>query len=97
MLVSIGRRPVSEGIGAEEAGVRVDQRGFIEVDPNTMLTSRPGVYAIGDCVATPGLAHVAYAEAMIAVEHALGENPPPIDYAGVPGWSTPTPRWPGPG
>jgi dihydrolipoamide dehydrogenase len=84
VLVSIGRRPVSEGVGAEEAGVRVDQRGFIEVDPNTMLTSRPGVYAIGDCVATPGLAHVAYAEAMIAVEHALGESPTAIDYTGVP-------------
>jgi dihydrolipoamide dehydrogenase len=84
VLVSIGRRPVTEGIGAEEAGVKVDQRGFIEVDTATMLTSRPGVYAIGDCVATPGLAHVAYAEAMIAVEHALGENPPPVDYGKVP-------------
>ncbi len=84
VLVSIGRRPVTEGIGAEEAGVRIDGRGFIEVDRNTMLTSRPGVYSIGDCVATPGLAHVAYAEAMIAVEHALGENPPPVDYDKVP-------------
>ncbi len=84
VLVSIGRRPVTEAIGAEEAGVRIDGRGFIEVDPNTMLTSRPGVYAIGDCVATPGLAHVAYAEAMIAVEHALGENPPAVDYGKVP-------------
>lgn len=84
VLVSIGRRPVTEGIGAEEAGVRLDQRGFVEVDPATMLTSRPGVYAIGDCVATPGLAHVAYAEAMIAVEHAMGENPPPVDYGKVP-------------
>ena len=97
VLVSIGRRPVTEGIGAEEAGVRIDQRGFIEVDPNTMLTSRPGVYAIGDCVATPGLAHVAYAEAMVAVDHFLGENPTPIDYTRCPGSSTPTPRWPGPG
>ena len=42
VLVSIGRRPVTEGIGAEEAGVRIDERGFIEVDTNTMLTSRPG-------------------------------------------------------
>jgi dihydrolipoamide dehydrogenase len=89
VLVSIGRRPVSEGIGAEDAGVRVDQRGFVEVDTATMLTSRPGVYAIGDCVATPGLAHVAYAEAVVAVEHflyeqGLGENPPPVDYEKVP-------------
>jgi dihydrolipoamide dehydrogenase len=89
VLVSIGRRPVSEGMGLEEAGVRVDQRGFIEVDTNTMLTSRPGVYAIGDCVNTPGLAHVAYAEAVLAVDHflngqGLGDNPVPVDYGGVP-------------
>ncbi len=84
VLVSIGRRPVSEGMGLEDAGVRVDQRGFIEVDTNTMLTSRPGVYAIGDCVGTPGLAHVAYAEAVLAVDHFLGDNPVPVDYGGVP-------------
>ena len=84
VLVAIGRRPLTEDIGAEEAGVRVDQRGFIEVDPTTMLTSREGVYAIGDCVGTPGLAHVAYAEAVVAVEHFLGENPVPVDYGKVP-------------
>jgi len=84
VLVSIGRRPVSEGMGLEDAGVRVDQRGFIEVDTNTMLTSRPGVYAIGDCVGTPGLAHVAYAEAVLAVDHFLGDNPVPVNYGGVP-------------
>ena len=49
-----------------------------------MLTSRPGVYAIGDCVGTPGLAHVAYAEAVLAVDHFLGDNPVPVDYGGVP-------------
>lgn len=89
VLVAIGRRPLTEDIGAEAAGVRIDQRGFVEIDPATMLTSRPGVYAIGDCVATPGLAHVAYAEAVLAVEHflyehGLGENPPPVEYDKVP-------------
>jgi dihydrolipoamide dehydrogenase len=84
VLVSIGRRPVTEDIGAAEAGVKVSDRGFIEVDTNTMLTSRPGVYAIGDCVNTPGLAHLAYAEAVLAVEHFLGENPAPVDYGKVP-------------
>ena len=49
-----------------------------------MLTSRPGVYAIGDCVDTPGLAHVAYAEAVVAVQNILGENPVPVDYGKVP-------------
>jgi dihydrolipoamide dehydrogenase len=84
VLVSIGRRPVTEDIGAAEAGMRIDRRGFVEVDTATMQTSRPGVYAIGDCVGTPGLAHVAYAEAMVAVDHILGDNPPPVDYAKVP-------------
>ncbi|GEL18846.1 dihydrolipoyl dehydrogenase [Pseudonocardia asaccharolytica] len=84
VLVSIGRRPATEDIGAEQAGVRIDERGFVEIDPATMLTSRPGVYAVGDCVATPGLAHVAYAEAIVAVRHFLGEGPVPVDYGKVP-------------
>jgi dihydrolipoyl dehydrogenase len=89
VLVSVGRRPLTDGMGFEAAGVRVDQRGFVEVDTNTMLTSRPGVYAIGDCVGTPGLAHVAYAEAVLAVDHflsqrGLGDNPVPVEYGGVP-------------
>ncbi len=84
VLVSIGRRPVTETVGAEEAGIKIDERGFFEIDTNTMMTSRPGVYAIGDCVATPGLAHVAYAEAVVAVDHILGEVPVPVDYGKVP-------------
>lgn len=84
VLVSIGRRPATEDIGAEEAGVRIDQRGFVEVNPETLETSRPGVYAVGDCIATPGLAHVAYAEGVVAVERILGEDPPPVDYGKVP-------------
>jgi dihydrolipoamide dehydrogenase len=84
VLVAIGRRPLTEEIGASEAGVTVDERGFIEVDTDTMQTSRAGVYAIGDCVGTPGLAHVAYAEAVVAVQHFLGEDPVPVDYGKVP-------------
>ena len=84
VLVSIGRRAVTEDIGAAEAGVRLTDRGFVDVDPTTMLTSRPGVYAVGDCINTPGLAHVAYAEGVVAVQHFLGENPVPVDYAKVP-------------
>jgi dihydrolipoamide dehydrogenase len=84
LLVAIGRRPVSEGMGLAEAGVTVSDRGFIDVDTATMVTSRPGVYAIGDCVPTPGLAHVAYAEAVVAVQAILGENPAPVDYGKVP-------------
>ena len=84
LLVAIGRRPVSEGMGLEAAGVEVSDRGFISVDTSTMQTTRPGVYAIGDCVPTPGLAHVAYAEAVVAVQSVLGENPAPVDYGKVP-------------
>jgi dihydrolipoamide dehydrogenase len=84
VLVAIGRRPVTDDLGLAEAGVGVSDRGFVEIDPNTMLTGRPGVYAIGDVVATPGLAHVAYAEAIVAIKGILGENPVPVDYARVP-------------
>lgn len=84
VLVAIGRRPVSEDMGLAEAGVGVTARGFVEVDTTTMATAKSGVYAIGDVVETPGLAHVAYAEAIVAIKAILGENPIPVDYARVP-------------
>jgi dihydrolipoamide dehydrogenase len=84
VLVAIGRRAVSEDQGFVEAGVKIDDRGFIDVNTNTMQTARANVYAIGDCVNTPGLAHVAYAEAVVAVGDILGENPVPVDYGKVP-------------
>ena len=83
VLVAIGRRPVTEAIGLEAAGVSVS-RGFIDINPLTMATSRPNVYAIGDCVNTPGLAHVAYAEAIVAIHAILGEHTVPVDYDKVP-------------
>jgi dihydrolipoamide dehydrogenase len=84
VLVAIGRRPVTEDIGLEAAGVSVSGRGFVDINPLTMVTSRPGVYAIGDCVDTPGLAHVAYAEAIVAIHAILGEPAVPVDYDKVP-------------
>jgi dihydrolipoamide dehydrogenase len=84
VLVAIGRRPVTENLGLAEAGVRVTDRGFIDVDTETMATSREGVYAVGDCVPTPGLAHVAYAEAVVAIHGVLGETRVPVDYGKVP-------------
>ena len=59
VVVSVGRRPRSENIGLEDAGVKIDERGYISVDGN-MRTSADGVYAVGDVVATPQLAHVAF-------------------------------------
>jgi dihydrolipoamide dehydrogenase len=84
VLVAIGRRPVTEDIGLDAAGIRVTGRGFIEINPLTMATSRANVYAIGDCVDTPGLAHVAYAEAIVAIHSILGERAVPVDYDKVP-------------
>jgi dihydrolipoamide dehydrogenase len=63
--------------------VEVDQRGFVSVD-GLMRTSVPGVYAVGDLVATPQLAHVGFAEAIITIKAILGEPVVPMDYGKVP-------------
>jgi dihydrolipoamide dehydrogenase len=85
MLMGIGIAPNTQGLGLEEAGVALDQRGFVKVD-GMMRTNVEGVYAIGDCAApAPWLAHKASAEGIVAAEHIAGHNPPPIDYEKVPG------------
>jgi dihydrolipoamide dehydrogenase len=84
VLVAIGRKPVVDDVGLEAAGITVTDRGFVGVDTATMATNRPGVYAIGDVIETPGLAHVAYAEAIVAIKAILGERPAPVDYTRVP-------------
>jgi dihydrolipoamide dehydrogenase len=84
VLVAIGRQPLTENIGLEAAGVSVSDRGFIGINPATMATSRPNVYAIGDCIDTPGLAHVAFAEAIVAIHAILGERAVPVVYDRVP-------------
>jgi dihydrolipoamide dehydrogenase len=83
VVVSVGRGPRTSGIGFREQGVTLDERGFVTVDP-LMRTSLDGVYAVGDVVATPQLAHVAFAEAIVAIKTMLGENPAPVDYGKVP-------------
>ncbi|MGH9164013.1 MAG: dihydrolipoyl dehydrogenase [Acidimicrobiales bacterium] len=83
VVVSVGRRPRSEGLVAEGTAVGVDGRGFVGVDP-WCRTAEPGVYAVGDLVDTPQLAHVAFAEAIVAVQDILGEAPVPVDYGRVP-------------
>jgi dihydrolipoamide dehydrogenase len=82
LLVAVGRRPVTEDLGLEGTGVRV-HRGFVEVD-SMMRTGEPGVYAIGDIVPTQALAHVASHEGIVAVEHAAGRNPRPVNYDKIP-------------
>jgi dihydrolipoamide dehydrogenase len=83
VVVSVGRKPRSEGIGLEDSGVEVDEKGFVTVD-GMMRTSVEGVYAVGDLVATPQLAHVGFAEAIITIKAILGEPVVPLDYAKVP-------------
>jgi dihydrolipoamide dehydrogenase len=82
LLVAVGRAPFTAGLGLEELGVGLD-RGYVEVDP-FMRTALPHVYAIGDVVATPWLAHVASSEGILAVEHLAGEEVRPINYDHVP-------------
>ena len=75
----MGRVPVTAKLGLDKAGVKADDAGYIEVDPY-MRTSVPGVYAIGDIVRTPLLAHTASAEALLAADHIAGKDPKPLDY-----------------
>ncbi|WP_419926292.1 dihydrolipoyl dehydrogenase [Candidatus Poriferisocius sp.] len=83
VVVCVGRRPFTDGLGLDAAGVEVDEGGYVSVD-QFCRTSLAGVYAVGDVVRTPQLAHVAFAEAIMAVKHLLGESPAPVDYANVP-------------
>ena len=97
-IVSVGRRPFADQLGLDGTDVQVDERGFVVVDEYCQ-TGEPGVYAVGDLIDTPQLAHVGYAEAILVVKHALGEQPMPIRYDRVP-WAIychPEVAWAGPG
>ena len=83
VIVSVGRRPLSDGLLSEDAGVTVDEGGFVIVD-EWMRTTAEGVYALGDLVATPQLAHVGFAEGVLIVKQILGEPAFPVNYGAVP-------------
>ncbi len=83
LVIAAGRAPDVEGLGLEEAGIERDERGLIKVD-GRLRTSRPGVWAIGDMVPGPALAHKASDEGIIAVEDSAGQDVHEIDYAYVP-------------
>ncbi len=83
VVVAVGRRPRGDAAGLVGTRVEVDERGFVEVDER-LRTGEPGVYAVGDVVATPQLAHVGFAEGMFVVRDLLGEQPTPVDPATVP-------------
>ncbi len=81
-LVAVGRGPVSDGVGYEEAGIELD-RGYVKVD-GRLQTTVPHVWAVGDLAATPyQLAHVSFAEGISVAERIAGLDPPEIDYTGV--------------
>ncbi len=82
LLLAVGRQANFKGIGLESTRIQIE-RGRIVVD-EYCRTGEDGVYAIGDLLATPWLAHVASMEGVLAVEHIAGKNPPPINYAQVP-------------
>jgi dihydrolipoamide dehydrogenase len=83
LVIAAGRGPDVEGLGLEEAGIERDERGLVKVD-GRLRTSRPGVWAIGDMVPGPALAHKASDEGIIAVEDAAGNEVHEIDYTYIP-------------
>lgn len=83
VLIAVGRRPVTRGLGLEDLGMALDPRGFIQIDGN-FLTSVPGIYAIGDCVPGPMLAHKAEEDGVACVEMLAGQAGH-VDYNTVPG------------
>src|SRR5215218_7835334 len=83
LVIAAGRAPDVEGLGLDEAGIERDERGLIKVD-GRLRTSRPGVWAIGDMVPGPALAHKASDEGIIAVEDSAGIEVHEIDYNFVP-------------
>jgi dihydrolipoamide dehydrogenase len=86
MLVATGRGPVTQGLGYEQIGVRLDRGFVVPANWDTLETDVAGVYAIGDLLPPPSLAlaHASFAEGMLVAELAAGERSPAIDYAGVP-------------
>jgi dihydrolipoamide dehydrogenase len=82
LLVAVGRGPVTEGLGYEEAGVRLD-RGYVVADERCR-TSVPGVWAVGDIVPGLQLAHRGFAQGIFVAEEIAGQSPAPIDDLGIP-------------
>jgi dihydrolipoamide dehydrogenase len=82
-LVAIGRKPNTDGIGLEEAGVELD-RGFVKVN-GSLETTAESVWAVGDVASTPlQLAHVSFEEGINTAERVAGLDVPEIDYTGIP-------------
>jgi dihydrolipoamide dehydrogenase len=83
LVIAAGRGPDVEALGLQEAGVKLAENGLVEID-GAQRTSVEGVYAIGDLVHGPALAHKASDEGVIAVEDATGQSTHPIEYIDIP-------------
>ena len=84
VLMAAGRAVNTEGMGFQEAGVKINDKGFVQVDPATLLTTAPGIYCIGDVAGPPMLAHKGSREGVNVAELIAGEHPHPIRYDNVP-------------
>jgi dihydrolipoamide dehydrogenase len=84
VLMAAGRAVNTEGLGLEAAGVQLTERGFVKVNPTTLETTAPGVYAIGDVAGPPMLAHKGSREGVVVAELIAGHKPHPIRYDNVP-------------
>jgi dihydrolipoamide dehydrogenase len=82
LLVAVGRGPTTDGLGYDEQGVTME-RGFVRTDER-LRTSVPNVFAVGDIVPGPQLAHRGFAQGIFVAEQIAGLNPPPIDDKGIP-------------
>lgn len=89
VLVAVGRRAVIDGIGLDEVGVKHDKRKILVNEH--MQTNISGIYAIGDCIGEPMLAHVGWAEGTVAAEHAMGMDSK-MDYKAFPACVYTTPE-----
>jgi dihydrolipoamide dehydrogenase len=83
VVMSVGRRPFTYGVLDDGTAVKLDERGFVVVD-GTCRTGEDGVWAVGDVIDTPALAHIGFAEGMLAIKDILGEDPAAIDHTRVP-------------
>jgi dihydrolipoamide dehydrogenase len=84
VLVAAGRAPNVEQVGLKEAGVQLTDRGFVKVDSKTFETSTKGVYAIGDVIGAPMLAHKGSREGVVLAELLAGHKPHPVNYENIP-------------
>jgi dihydrolipoamide dehydrogenase len=84
VLVAAGRAPNVEDIGLKECGIQLTEKGFIKADPKTYETTAKGVYAIGDVIGAPMLAHKGQREGHVLADLLAGQHTHPITYGNIP-------------